>query len=200
MIIKRYIYSLLGIGIETYDDVAAQHILRSIELYHKGGLFNITRAIRLYNRNRKRYGCCIPPRITIGNNLYIAHAHGILIGKTTIIGDNCKIYPNVLLVASIIGDRELREQGEKRWHPKIGNNCLLGAGSIVCGRIEIGDNVIVAAGAIVTKDVPSNSIVKNTNEITARNPNGSFDILDNTYIDIMTGEQTTVASARKENE
>ena len=108
--------------------------------------------------------------MTVGKNLYIAHAHGIHIGKTTIIGDNCRIYPNVMIVASVVGDSELRDKGETRWHPKIGNNCLLGAGSLISGRIEIGDDVIIAAGAIVTKDVPSHSVVKNTNEIRAKRP------------------------------
>lgn len=153
------------LGTDNYDRKAERQIIKAIKIYHRGRTFDHIRALRLHNKNRKKYGCCFPPTITIGKNLYIAHAHGIHIGKTAIIGDNCKIYPNVLIVAAIKGDAKLRENGEKRWHAKIGNNCLLGAGSIICGRIEIGDDVLIAAGAIVTKDIPSHSIVMNTNEI-----------------------------------
>ena len=158
------------LGTENYDRKAERRIKKAIELYHKGGSLNRIRALRLHNRNRRDYCCCFPPRMTIGDNLYIAHAHGIHIGKTTIIGDNCRIYPNVLIVASVVGDRELRESGETRWHPKIGNQCLIGAGATISGRIEIGDDVTIAAGAIVTKDVPSHSVVKNTNEIRPKRP------------------------------
>lgn len=156
------------LGTENYDRKAEKRIKKAIVLFHKGGKLNRIRAIRLHKRNRKEYNCCFPPSITVGENLYIAHAQGIHIGKTTIIGDNCKIYPNALIIASIVGDSDLRSNGEKRWHPKIGNNCLIGAGSIICGRITIGNDVIIAAGAIVTKDIPDHSVVKNTNEIRHR--------------------------------
>ena len=59
----------------------------------------------------------------------------------------------------------------------IGNNCLIGAGAIICGRITIGDDVVIAAGAIVTKDVPDRSIVKNTNEISPRKVGDLADVL-----------------------
>lgn len=158
------------LGTENYDRKAERCLLKAVELYHKGGKINRIRAMRLYNKNRRNYGCIVHPRATIGKNFYIAHAHGIVVGKTAIIGDNCRIYPNALITAGVKGDSELRANGEKRWHAKIGNNCLIGAGSIICGRIEIGDDVIIAAGAIVTKDVPSHSVVKNTNEIRAKRP------------------------------
>ncbi|MBR1585445.1 MAG: serine acetyltransferase [Clostridia bacterium] len=156
------------VGLGNYDRYVEGLIKKSIAVYHRGGKINRLRALRMYNKIRKNYGCCFPPRITVGKNLYIAHAHGIHVGKTAVIGDNCKIYPNVLIVASVVGDAQLRSKGAKRWHPKIGNDCLLGAGSIIMGPIEIGDDVIVGAGAIVTKNVPPHSVVKNTNEITPK--------------------------------
>ena len=60
---------------------------------------------------------------------------------------------------------KLNASEDKRRHAKIGNNCMLGAGCMLIGKIEIGDNVIIAAKAIVTKDVPPNSVVKNINEV-----------------------------------
>ena len=47
---------------------------------------------------------------------------------------------------------------------------MLGAGCMLIGRIEIGDNVTIGARAIVTKDVPANSVVKNVNEIRPKRP------------------------------
>ena len=158
------------LGTENYDRRAERRIKKAMELYHRGGKLNRIRALRLHNRNRRDYCCCFPPRITVGKGLYIAHAHGIHVGKTAEIGDWCRIYPNAMIVASVVGDSELRAAGEKRWHPKIGSNCLIGAGCIIAGRIELGDDVTVAAGAVVTKDVPSHSVVKNTNEIRPKRP------------------------------
>lgn len=154
-------------NIYDFDIKASKMIKKSIEIYHRGGKINYWRSRKLYNKIRKNFGCNVPPEITIGKNLYIAHSHNIILGRTTIIGDDCKIYPNVIVAAALKGDEERWQNGERR-HAKIGNNCILGANSIIVGPISIGDNVIIAAGAIVTKDVPSNSIVKNTNEITIR--------------------------------
>lgn len=47
-----------------------------------------------------------------------------------------------------------------RKHASIGNDCFLGANSIIIGNIVIGDDVLIAAGATVTKDVPAHSVVK----------------------------------------
>ena len=153
------------LGTENIDRKAERRIKKSIELYHKGGKLNRLRAVRLQNKNLRDYGCYISPRATVGKNLYIAHPMWIGIGKTAIIGDNCRIYPGACIAARIVDDSELRASGETRWHAKIGNNCLLGEGCIIIGRVEIGDNVTVAARAIVTKDVPANSVVMNVNEI-----------------------------------
>lgn len=158
------------IGTENFDRHGERLIKKSIELFHRGGKLNRIRALRLHNRIRRDFGCCFPPRITVGENLYIAHCQGIHIGKTTVIGDNCRIYPNALVIANVVGDSELRAQGAKRWHPLIGNDCLIGAGSTLIGPITIGDDVTVAAGAIVTRDVPPHSLVKNVNEVRAKKP------------------------------
>ena len=168
MTIKKLILRILGA--DNIDRRAENRIKKSIELYHKGGRINRLRAKILYNKNLRDFSCFISPTITIGKNLYIAHPFGIAIGKTTIIGDNCRIYPKATVAARIIGDKELHESGEKRRHAKIGNNCMLGAGCMLIGRIEIGDNVTIAARAIVTKDVPANSVVKNVNEIRPKRP------------------------------
>ncbi|MDO4803447.1 MAG: DapH/DapD/GlmU-related protein [Lachnospiraceae bacterium] len=168
MNIRVFISRILGS--ENYDRKVERLIKKSIALYHRGGKINRIRALRLHNYIRKNYNCCVPPRVTVGKNLYIAHGRGVNIGKTAIIGDNCRIYPECDIIASIVGDSELRAQGATRWHAKIGNDCIIGAHSVIIGPIEIGDDVTIGAGAIVTKDVPPHSVVINTNQIRAKRP------------------------------
>ena len=93
----------------------------------------------------------IHPGATIGKNLFIDHGCGIVIGETTIIGNNCTIYHNVTLGGTG------KDKGKR--HPTIGNNVMIGAGSIILGPITIGNNVKIGAGSIVVKDVKKNTTV-----------------------------------------
>ena len=161
MRIRRCLEQVLDI--DNYDRRGERLIKKSIELFHKKGRLNRYRAIRLSHYIHRNFACVVSPRVTIGKNLYIAHAHGIHIGKTTIIGDDCKIYPGAMIVSAIKGDHGLRDQG-LTWHARIGNDVTLGARCLIIGHITIGDDVTIGAGAIVTKDVPSHTVVKNVNE------------------------------------
>lgn len=73
---------------------------------------------------------------------------GVVIGETTVIGDNCTIYQNVTLGGT-------GKQTGKR-HPTLGNNCFIGAGARVLGNITLGNNVRVGANSVVLKDVQDN--------------------------------------------
>jgi serine O-acetyltransferase len=72
-------------------------------------------------------------------------------------------------MAAVKNDRELIVNHIRR-HAKIGNDCLLGAKATVIGPVTIGDDVIIGACAIVTKDVPSHSVVKGLNQIRPKRP------------------------------
>lgn len=85
----------------------------------------------------------------IGKNFFIWHGFSTIINAETI-GDNCEIWQQVT-----IGNK-FNEDGEK---PRLGNNVKVCAGAIIIGDIHIGDNAIIGAGAVVTKDVPANVIV-----------------------------------------
>lgn len=85
----------------------------------------------------------------IGRNLMIWHGFSTIVNAQSI-GDNCSIWQQVT-----IGNK--LDNGESK--PRIGNNVKICAGAIIIGDITIGDNVIVGAGAVVTKSVPSNSVV-----------------------------------------
>ena len=111
-------------------------------LYNKH-LFLISRFISQLSRFLT--GIEIHPGAVIGNRLFIDHGMGIVIGETTIIGDNCTIYHQVTLGGT---GKEKRKR-----HPTIKNNVLIGTGSKVLGNITIGNNVKIGANSVVLKDV-----------------------------------------------
>ena len=96
-------------------------------------------------------GVEIHPAATIGRRFFIDHAMGVIIGETTVIGDDCTLYQGVTLGGT-------GKQTGKR-HPTLGNNVMVGVGASVLGDITIGDNSKVGGGAVVVKDVPENCTV-----------------------------------------
>jgi serine O-acetyltransferase len=95
-------------------------------------------------------GIEIHPGATIGRRFFIDHGMGVVIGETTEIGDDVMVYHGVTL-----GGRTLRQV--KR-HPTIGNRVTIGAGAKVLGPVSIGDDSAIGANAVVTRDVPAESI------------------------------------------
>ena len=96
-------------------------------------------------------GIEIHPGAKIGKRLFIDHGMGIVIGETSIIGDDCTIYHNSTLGGT-------GKEKNKR-HPEIGNNVMVGAGAKVLGPIKIGDNVKIGANSVVLKNIQENSTV-----------------------------------------
>ena len=141
----------------------------NIKVYNsKYNVKNILKEIvTVYNKICRDFNCAFPPYVEYGEGLYVSHSHGIVIGRTAIIGKRCKIYPHCTIIASLKGDEERKKTGQRR-HAKIGDDCILGCKSTIIGPINIGDDVTIAAGAIVTKDVPSHTVVKNVNEFRAK--------------------------------
>lgn len=93
-------------------------------------------------------GISIPACCRIGRGLRIHHFGGIILHPTVRIGDNCTLYHGVT-----IGDR-----GGSGNAAFIGDNVLIGAGAKIIGEITIGDNCIVGANAVVTKNMPVNTV------------------------------------------
>ncbi|MCM8796586.1 MAG: serine O-acetyltransferase [Candidatus Omnitrophica bacterium] len=96
-------------------------------------------------------GIEIHPGAKIGRGLFIDHGMGVVIGETSVIGDNVLIYQGVTLGGTGL------EKGKR--HPTIGNNVVIGAGAKVLGNITVGDNSYIGANAVVIKDIPPNSTV-----------------------------------------
>lgn len=96
-------------------------------------------------------GIEIHPGARIGRRFFIDHGEGVVIGETTIVGDDVLIYQQVTLGGTG------KEHGKR--HPTLGNHVIVGAGAKVLGNITIGDYVRIGAGSVVIDDVPENSTV-----------------------------------------
>ena len=96
-------------------------------------------------------GIEIHPGAKIGRRLFIDHGMGVVIGETCRIGDNVTIYQGVTLGGTG------KEKGKR--HPDIGDNVLIAAGAKVLGNIEIHSDVNIGANSVVLTSVPSFSTV-----------------------------------------
>lgn len=88
-------------------------------------------------------GIEIHPAAKIGNNFFIDHGSGVVIGETAIIGDGVMIYHGVTL-----GSRS-RKRGKR--HPTIMNNVTIGAGAVILGDITISEGQVIKANSVITK-------------------------------------------------
>ena len=165
--IKIWLTDLLCIS--NYDRKVERKFWKMRRLYEKGGYINRKRAKRMENKLQEKYQLRIPCTVKIGKNFEIRHPFGVRFGPTAEVGSGCKVYPSFSIVAVVKGDRELIVSHIRR-HAKIGNDCLLGAKATVIGPVTIGDDVTIGACAIVTKDVPSHSVVKGLNQIRPKRP------------------------------
>ena len=96
-------------------------------------------------------GIEIHPGATIGERFFIDHGMGVVIGETTIIGDDVLVYQGVTLGGTG------KDTGKR--HPTIENGVTIGAGAKVLGNIIIGEGSNVGAGSVVVEDVPAHSTV-----------------------------------------
>lgn len=118
-------------------------------LYAKGHSYA---AWWLTRQNLKSTGAEIEFNASIGPGLLIAHPVGIVIGRGTVIGANATIFQGVSF-------------GVKSWHPdairkfpRAGSNCFFYTGSVILGDIEIGDDCVVGANAVVNQNMPDGAL------------------------------------------
>ncbi len=103
------------------------------------------------NLARLLTGIEIHPGARIGRRFFIDHGMGVVIGETTIIGDDCHLLQGVTL-----GGTSTRR--EKR-HPTLEDGVLVGAGAKIIGAVTIGANSKIGAGSVVVSSVPPNATV-----------------------------------------
>ena len=128
------------------------HALIMHRIAHKLNYWKIPLIPRIIsNISRFFTGIEIHPSARIGRRFFIDHGMGVVIGATTIIGDDVLLYQGVTLGGT--GN----EHGKR--HPTLGNNIVVGSGAKVLGNIEIGSNSRIGAGSVVVDSVPENSTV-----------------------------------------
>ncbi len=130
-------------------------VLRHLEYWEnqKRSIFNLLPLIFYqlrYRRNCLKMGIYISPNTT-GKGLLLPHPGFVRINSFARIGDNCTVLPMVLL-------------GEKKPDLEfpfinIGDDCYIGAGTIILGPVNIGKNVTIGAGSVVTHDISDGSVV-----------------------------------------
>lgn len=117
-------------------------------LYLKGHYF-LARLIS--QRGARKTGIEIHPGARIGKGFFIDHGNGVIIGETTIVGDNVTLYQGVTLGGTG------KEQGKR--HPTIEDNVMISAGAKVLGSFTVGAGSKIGAGSVVLHEVPPGSTV-----------------------------------------
>lgn len=101
-------------------------------------------------RASRKYGLEILSK-NIGAGLYIGHAHNINVHPAAVIGKNCNLNKGCTI------GRENR--GNRNGVPSVGDDVWIGSNAMVCGKIKIGNDVLIAPNAYVNFDVPDHSVV-----------------------------------------
>ncbi len=104
-----------------------------------------------YSRYFYKYGFQIELNTKIGAGFYIGHFGNVVISPHSVIGKNCNISHCVTIGKT--------NRGEKAGAPMIGNEVWIGTGTVIVGKIKIGNNVLIAPNSFVNFDVPDNSLV-----------------------------------------
>ena len=99
----------------------------------------------------RKTGIEIHPGATIGEGLFIDHGNGVVIGETTIIGNNVTLYQGVTLGGTG------KEHGKR--HPTLEDNVMVSCGARVLGSFTVGENSKIGAGSVVLNEVPPNCTV-----------------------------------------
>lgn len=126
------------------------YILRHASVFPKYSIRGLFYRFLLIHYSYK-YGFQISLKAKIGKGLYIGHHGPVVINSQAELGENCTLTHIVNIGQT--------NRGKRAGCPKIGNNVFIGAGAVVIGKINIGNDVMIAPNALVNFDVPDNSIV-----------------------------------------
>jgi serine O-acetyltransferase len=133
----------------TYPGFHARELHRFAHTLHNAGLKLPARLVS--HLGRAVTGIEIHPGARIGEGFFIDHGMGVVIGETTVIGDDCHLYQGVTLGGT-------STKRAKR-HPTLGDGVVVGAGAKVIGAVNIGAGAKIGAGSVVVTNVPANATV-----------------------------------------
>ena len=140
----------------TYPGVKAVFFHRIANFFSIAKFDLIARIISQFSRFLT--GIEIHPKAKIGENLFIDHGMGVVIGETSEIGNNVTIYHMVTL-GGISPSINSDDQRNSKRHPTLMDNVVVGSGAQVLGPVVVGKNAKIGANAVVTKDVPENAVM-----------------------------------------
>ena len=137
----------------SYPGFLAIFVYRAAHILYEAGVPLIPRIMTEYAHSRT--GIDINAGATIGRRFFIDHGTGVVIGETTVIGDNVKIYQGVTLGA--LSTRLGRKLGGKKRHPTIENDVTIYSGAtILGGDTVIGEGSVIGGNVFITESVPKN--------------------------------------------
>lgn len=137
----------------SYPGFLAIFVYRAAHILYDAGVPLIPRIMTEYAHSRT--GIDINAGATIGRKFFIDHGTGVVIGETTVIGDNVKIYQGVTLGA--LSTRLGRKLGGKKRHPTIENDVTIYSGAtILGGDTVIGEGSVIGGNVFITESVPKN--------------------------------------------
>ncbi len=161
---------------------------RAHKLYERGHYF---RARRISQKAARRTGIEIHPGAVIGKGFFIDHGSGVIIGETTVIGDNVTLYQGVTLGGTG------KETGKR--HPTLCDNVMVSAGAKVIGSFTVGENSKIGAGSVVLEEVPPNcTVVGVPGRIVKRN-NVKVPRIDMCQVDLPDPVMEDIILLQKEN-
>lgn len=163
---------MLGVKYEDFDTSGVPFVDIS---YRSSSSITIKRGLRMNNgsyRNQIGFGklkCCFIAdggNIVIGNNLGISQTALLAYGSDITIGDNVKIGGGVRIYTTDFHSLNYRDRRDRVSDKSecisapvtIGNDCFIGAGSVILKGVSIGDRSIIGAGSVVTNNIPADSI------------------------------------------
>lgn len=120
--------------------------LRVMRTFKRAGRLKLARMASA--RLGRRHGMFISPLAEVPESVVFPHPVGIVIGDGVRIGEGARIYQHVTLGGARVGDWQAGN------YPTVGDSAVIFAGAVIVGSVSLGDNCVVGANAVVTKDVP----------------------------------------------
>lgn len=161
---------------------------RAHKLYERGHYF---RARRISQKAARRTGIEIHPGAVIGKGFFIDHGSGVIIGETTVIGDNVTLYQGVTLGGTG------KETGKR--HPTLCDNVMVSAGAKVIGSFTVGENSKIGAGSVVLEEVPPNCTVVGVPGRIVRRNNVKVPRIDMCQVDLPDPVMEDILLLQREN-
>lgn len=161
---------------------------RAHKLYEKGHYFW---ARLISQRAARKTGIEIHPGATIGKGFFIDHGAGVIIGETSVIGDNVTLYQGVTLGGTG------KETGKR--HPTLEDNVMVSAGAKIIGSFTVGKNSKIGAGSVVIEEVPPNCTVVGVPGRVVRQNNEKVPISDMDQIHLPDPVKEDISVLQREN-